>query len=87
MDDYIVVPLKTAISLLHEQRFTNPMIAKKLGVTPLQVHYYHSGKTKEPKAKVCMKLFEEFRHEGKNILVNLYKTYEELEHHYNISKD
>jgi len=89
MDDtkYVVLPLKTIISFLHERNYTNPMIAKGIGVTPLQVHYYHRGTTKAPKPDVCMKLLTEFTHQGKHMLVDLYKDYGELHHHVEISKD
>ena len=83
---YTRMSLPAIISLLQEKHYTNPIIAKKIGVTSLQVHYYHRGTTKAPKATVCMKLFTEFTFDGKHMLVDLYKDYDELEHHVEISR-
>ena len=82
---YTRVSLPTLIGMLHEKRYTNPTIAKAIGVTPLQVYYYHTGKTKEPRAEVCMKLFSKFKVNGKHMLVDLYTDINDLEHHLSIS--
>jgi len=74
--------LKSIVSLLHEQHYTNKDIGTMLGVTKLQVHYYHRGKTKTPSALVCKAIYDNVRFNGKPILIDLYKTPKELEIHY-----
>jgi hypothetical protein len=85
--NYVRLPLKSAITLLQEKHYTNPIIAKSIGVTPLQVHYYHRGKTIKPSAIVCMRIFNSFKVNNKHILIDIYKTYEELEEHYKLIRD
>jgi len=86
MEDYIRVSIQVAVNLIREQRYSNPQIAKILGVTALQVHYYSIGKTKTPKPKVCMKLYKNFKVEGKSLLLNIYKNFNDLQHHYSITE-
>ena len=81
------LPLTTAISLVQEQHYTNPMIAEVLGVTTLQVHYYHRGKTKTPNPIVCKALLEGFRVDGDKLLVDIYKDVRDLESHYKVYKE
>jgi transcriptional regulator with XRE-family HTH domain len=84
---YIRLPLKSVITLLQEKHYNNPIIAKKIGVTSLQVHYYHRGKTLKPSPMVCMKIFNNFVVEGDHILVDIYKDYSELENHYKLVRE
>jgi len=85
MEDYIKVSIQVAINLIKEQRYTNPQIAKVLGVTTLQVHYYSIGKTKLPKPEVCLNLYKGFIVDGKHLLLNIYKNFDDLQHHYSIT--
>lgn len=80
------VSMSTAIQLLYEQRYTNPQISNILGVTPLQVHYYAIGKTKVPKPEVCYKLYQNFKVDGKSLLLDIYKDFDDLKHHYDLNK-
>ena len=78
--------MQAAINLLYQNRYNKTNIAKLLGVTPLQVYYYAIGKTKTPKPEICWRLYHNFNIEGKHILFNMYKDYNDLKHHYSLNK-
>jgi len=78
------VPLPTLIELLQDNRYNNKQISLKVGVTPLQIHYYKIGRTREPSPIVVMKLLTKFEVNGKHLLADIYKDFEELDRHYNI---
>ena len=81
MRDYIKLSLPAIMNILISKRWSKPQIAKAIGVSPLQVHYYSSGKTKNPNPAVCMSIFNGLTIEGKAPLVDTYESYEELENH------
>lgn len=56
--------------------------AKMWGVTPLQVHYYKTGKTQQASPKVCMHVFKNIKVEGKPALIDTYDTPEDLQQAY-----
>jgi len=87
MEPVLHISLPVAIHMLHEKHYTNPMIAKIIGVTSLQVHYYHKGETKQPKVQICMAFYKGFIIDGNRILLNLYKTVEDLHQHYDLYKE
>jgi predicted transcriptional regulator len=78
----LVLPLMAAMHLLTERKYTKPHIAKLIGVSPLQVHYYATGKTKCPTPIICKEILDNF-----NILISTYKSVEELEAHLEIFKE
>jgi hypothetical protein len=82
--EYVRIGLMEAIKELKNLRHTNPTIGEQLGVTPLQVHYYGTGKTKQPNPEVCMRFFTQFKLQGKHILLDLYEDVEDLTNHYDI---
>lgn len=79
----LVLSLPAIMAVLISKRWSKPQIAKAIGVSPLQVHYYSTGKTKVPNPQVCMNIFNNITIEGKAPLVNHYKSYEELKSHLN----
>lgn len=79
--EFISLSLPAVMAILISKRWSKPQIAKAIEVSPLQVHYYAIGKTKVPNAKVCMNIFNNITIEGKAPLVDVYKSYEELEEH------
>lgn len=79
--EYIRLSLPAIINILISNRWSKPQIARTIGVSALQVHYYSNGKTKEPSPKICMSIFDKITIEGKAPLVDLYQSYEELENH------
>lgn len=79
--EWISLSLPAVMNILISTRWSKPQIAKAIGVTPLQVHYYSNGKTKVPNPQVCMNIFNNLTIEGKAPLLNIYKNYEELEAH------
>lgn len=78
------VKLPTLIGILKEHRYNNKNIADILGITPLQVHYYFNGKTKNPSPIIVMKLLTKFKINGVRYLVDTYRDFSDLEQHYNI---
>ena len=78
--------MQAAINLLYEHRYNKTNIANLLGVTPLQVYYYATGRTKVPKPDICWKLYHNFEIDGKHILLNIYKDFDDLKHHYSLNK-
>jgi len=78
---YQTLSLVAAINYLNANRYNQVAISRELGVTPLQVYYYGIGKTKAPKAEICMRFYTKF-----NILLDLYTDFEDLERHYQIEK-
>lgn len=79
--EFIVLSLPAIMDILISKRWSKPQIARAIGVSPLQVHYYATGKTKVPNPKVCMDIFNNLTLDGKAPLVNHYGSYEELEEH------
>jgi len=63
---YQTLSLVAAINYLNANRYNQVAISRELGVTPLQVYYYGIGKTKAPKAEICMRFYTKF-----NILLDL----------------
>jgi predicted transcriptional regulator len=76
------LPLMAAMHLLIERKYTKPHIAALIGVSTLQVHYYATGKTKCPTPIICKAILDNF-----NILINIYKSIEELDSHLEIFKE
>ena len=83
--NYVKMKLTAVMSMLHTRNWTNPQIGKTIGVSTLQAHYYHIGKTLQPSAKVCKAIYDNIEVEGKQVLIDLYSTPEELIQHFNIS--
>ena len=81
MREYIKLSLPAIMNILISKRWSKPQIAKAIGVSPLQVHYYSNGKTKNPNPSICMNIFNGLTIEGKAPLVDTYESYEELENH------
>ena len=79
--EYIKLSLPAIINILISNRWSKPQIARSIGVSPLQVHYYSTGKTKIPNPQICMNIFDRLTIEGKAPLVDVYQSYEELENH------
>jgi len=76
--------LSSIISLLQDNRYNNTQIGKLLGVTPLQVHYYKIGKTKNPSPIIVMRLLTKFEINGFHFLADVYEDFEDLDRHYKI---
>ncbi len=88
-EDYIVMSLPSIIVTKQKANWSNRQIGNTIGVTPLQVSYYGSGKTKLPSPIVCKAIFDNLKIDGKHCLLDEYSTIEELEQHleaFNASK-
>ncbi len=79
----IKLSLPAYIKILESKKWNRTQIGKSIGVTPFQVYLYGKGTTKQPKAEICMNIFNGTKIEGKSVLLDLYESYEELENHYN----
>ena len=77
--------LANIIALLQDNRYNNTQISKLLGVTPLQVHYYKIGKTKNPSPTIVMNLLTKFQIQGVRYLADIYEDFKDLENHYRIT--
>ena len=69
------------IEVLLSKRWTKKQIAGKIGVSELQVHYYHNGTTKTPNPQVCKNILDKIKIDGHQVLVSLYDSVEDLEEH------
>lgn len=78
----IKLSLPSFIQILFSKNWTKPQIGRAIGVTPYQVYLYGKGTTKSPKAQVCMNIYTNIPIEGKNVVIDLYSSYEELLQHY-----
>ncbi len=84
-EDYIVLNLTTIITDHMNRNWTRPQLAKVLGVTPLQIHLYKNGTTKSPKPQVCKAIFDNLSIDGKQCLIDIYNSIEDLEKHLKVS--
>jgi len=82
--ELIKLSLPAFIKILESKNWSRPQIAKSIGVTPFQVYLYGIGKTKQPRAEICMNIFNGPKIEGKSVLLDLYTSYEDLKAHYDI---
>lgn len=82
--ELIKLSLPAYIKILETKNWSKPQIGASIGVTPYQVYLYGKGDTKRPRAVICMNIFNGVKIEGKNVLIDLYSSYEDLKDHYDI---
>lgn len=82
--EILKLSLPAYVNILESKNFSKAQIAKSIGVTPYQIYLYRLGKTKCPRAVICMNIFNGPKIEGKSVLIDIYSTYQDLEEHYNI---
>lgn len=58
MSEFKLMGLSELVKHLKGQGLSLNKQAKLWGVTPLQVHYYKTGKTKQANPKICMHVYE-----------------------------
>lgn len=82
--ELIKLSLPAYVAILESKNWTKTQIATSIGVTPYQIYLYGNGKTKRPRAVICMNIYNGVKLEGKNVLIDLYSSYEDLKSHYDI---
>ena len=82
MNEFKLMKLAELVNYLKGQGLSLNKQAKLWGVTPLQVHYYKSGKTKQANPGVCMHVYKNIKVEGKSVLIDNYDTPEALQQAY-----
>lgn len=83
MEDFTPMGLSELVRYLKGQGLSLSKQAKLWGVTPLQVHYYKTGKTKQANPAVCMHVFEHVKVKGLPVLIDTYDSPEDLKQAYN----
>ena len=81
--DFKTMSAAELVTHLKDQGLSLSKQAPLWGVSKLQVHYYKTGYTRQPSPDVCMNVFKRIRVEGKPVLIDIYKTPEDLEQAYN----
>ena len=52
------------------------------GVSPLMVHHYKTGRTRQPNPEVCMNVYNNIKVKGQPVLLHFYDTVEDLNQAY-----
>ena len=82
MEPVIMRPAQVA-KHLKQQGLSLESQAPLWGVTPLMVHHYKTGRTKQPNPEVCMNVYRNILIKGQPVLLHFYETYGDLEQAYN----
>lgn len=78
MEEFTPMGLSQLVCYLKGQGLSLNKQAKLWGVTPLQVHYYKTGKTKQANPGICMHVYENVKVQGKPVLIDTYASVEDL---------
>jgi len=82
MPEFTHMSLSALVVHLKSQGLSLSKQAKLWGVTSLQVHYYKTGKTKQANPSVCMHVYENIKVDSLPVLIDIYKSPEDLQQAY-----
>ncbi len=81
-EEFKSMGLSSLVRYLKGQGLSLAKQSKMWGVTPLQIHYYKTGKTKQANPGVCMHVFNNIKVENKPVLIDSYDTPDALRQAY-----